>query len=142
MRGKRILNCRCWPNIVWHALNIVKYHNVFYRHTIVRQGLPKHILKQHLQFEVHCWKLCFLDDANIWDFSLKVGFETSCVFLVLQLNKLWHLKIFVVIQVFTYSWNLNFWSTMRLTSSFWWIWCVWIPVLSSNPTLKFVDIKI
>ncbi len=37
-------------------------------------------------------KLCFLDDANIWDFNLKVWFETSCVFLVLKFNKLWHFE--------------------------------------------------
>jgi hypothetical protein len=47
-----------WHKVVgesfkWHALNIVKYHNVLYRHTIVTQGLPRHFLKQHLEFEVH-----------------------------------------------------------------------------------------
>jgi len=46
-----------WHRVVdesleWHALNIVKYHNVFYHHVIATQGLLKHYLKQHLQFEV------------------------------------------------------------------------------------------
>jgi hypothetical protein len=59
-----------WHKVVgesleWHALNIVKYHNVFYRHVIATQGLPRHYLKQRLQFEVHYLKLYFLDDAKI-----------------------------------------------------------------------------
>jgi hypothetical protein len=40
-------------SLKWDALNIVKYHNVLYRHIIVTQGLPRHFLKQHLEFEVH-----------------------------------------------------------------------------------------
>jgi hypothetical protein len=49
----------------WHALNIMKYHNVFYYHTIATQGLLRCSFKQCLQFEVHGLKLCFLHDANI-----------------------------------------------------------------------------
>jgi hypothetical protein len=59
-----------WHKVVgesfeWHALNIMKHHNVFYCHTIAPQELLKCSLKQCLQFEVHYFKLCFLDDANI-----------------------------------------------------------------------------
>jgi len=64
----------------WHALNIVKYHNLFYCHNIGTQGLPRWSLKQCLQFELQCFKLCFLDDASILDFCLKFGFETSYFF--------------------------------------------------------------
>jgi hypothetical protein len=41
---------REWHKVVsepleWHALNIVKYHNLFYRHTIATQGLSKVVLE-------------------------------------------------------------------------------------------------
>jgi hypothetical protein len=75
----------CWCNHVWHkvvgeslewhALNIVKHHNVFYCHTIATQGFPRCFLKKRLQFEVHCLKLCFLDDTKIWDFGFKVALK-------------------------------------------------------------------
>ncbi len=59
-----------WHKVVgesfeWHALNIVKHHNVFYHHIIATQGLPRCSSKQGLQFEVHYLKFCFLDDTKI-----------------------------------------------------------------------------
>jgi hypothetical protein len=66
-------------SLEWHALNIVKHHNVFYHHTIATQGLPRCFLKQHLQFEIHYLNLCFLDDTKIWDFGF---FKASLKLLV------------------------------------------------------------
>ncbi len=65
-----------WHKVVdeslkWHALNIVKHHNLFYHHTIATQGLPRCYLKQCLQIEIHYLNPCFLDDTKIWDFGFK-----------------------------------------------------------------------
>jgi hypothetical protein len=41
----------------WHALKLMKYHNVYYDN-ITTQGLLKQSIKQHLQFEINCLELC------------------------------------------------------------------------------------
>jgi hypothetical protein len=48
----------------WHALNIAKYHNVYYRCTIATQGILRQLFKQCLQFEINCLKLCLLDEET------------------------------------------------------------------------------
>lgn len=47
-------NChKVLGNIInWHAFEIVKYHNVFYHHTVTTQGLLKFSFKQRFQFEI------------------------------------------------------------------------------------------
>jgi hypothetical protein len=47
----------------WHALNIVKYHNVYYHCIITTQGILE-FFKQCLQFEINCLKLCLLDEET------------------------------------------------------------------------------
>jgi hypothetical protein len=119
------VNC-VWHRVVgasleWHALNIVKYPNVFYHHTIATQGPPRCSLKQCLQFEVYYLKLCFLDDIIIWGFSLKVGFETLCVFWFCNSINFDILNALVCIKVFTYSWTLTFslqWEWLQVFDEF------------------------
>jgi hypothetical protein len=75
----------CWINWDWHdvvnnimkcehALEIMKYHNVFYCHTIATQRCSRCSFKESLQFEIVCLKFCFLDGLNIWqDFCKSIN---------------------------------------------------------------------
>jgi hypothetical protein len=49
----------------WHALKIMKYHNVFYCRNIATQGLLKQSFKKHLQFEINCLKLYLLNEEDM-----------------------------------------------------------------------------
>jgi hypothetical protein len=40
----------CGQNFGMEALEIVKFNNAFYHHTIAMQGLPRHSLKAQLKF--------------------------------------------------------------------------------------------
>lgn len=53
-------------NVEWHALEIKKYFNVSYCHTIIAQGFPMLSFKQHLQFEITCLKKFLVDDFDIY----------------------------------------------------------------------------
>jgi hypothetical protein len=124
-----------WHKVVdesleWHALNIVKYHNVFYLHTIVTQGFPRHFWNNicNLKFIVESFAFYMMQtfETLVWRLGLKLHvFFWFCNSINFDI-----LKDFLCIKVFTYSWNLNFWFTLRMTSNFQWIWCVWILELS------------
>jgi hypothetical protein len=44
----------------WKTLEIVKFNNVSYRHTIVKYGLPRLFLKAWLKFELKCLQYCIM----------------------------------------------------------------------------------
>ncbi len=136
-------------SLEWHALNIVKHHNVFYRHNIVTQGFPRRSLKQHLQFEVHYVKLCFLYNIKIWDFDFKVALKLHVFFTFshgdghsnpplnpifgFAVQQFWTFWMTWCAWVYTYSCNPNIWFVARMISSFL---IPWIYVVILNMALK------
>ncbi len=70
-----MLWCHCrinkaWFKVVgktltWKALEIVKFDNTSYHHTIVIQGLPRLSLKAWLKLEVECLQYCIMADDSL-----------------------------------------------------------------------------
>ncbi len=70
-----MLWCHCWINkawfkvvgktLAWKALEIVKFDNTSYRHTIAIQGLPRLSLKSWLKFELECLQYCIMTDDSL-----------------------------------------------------------------------------
>ncbi len=69
----------------WKTLEIVKFNNVSYCHTIVKQGLPRLSLKSWLKFELECLQYCIMrwwfTKFIWWYYNLTFVYDLSlCTF--------------------------------------------------------------
>jgi hypothetical protein len=51
--------------LAWKALEVVKFDNISYHHTIVTQGLSRLSLKAWLKFELESLQYCIMADDSL-----------------------------------------------------------------------------
>jgi len=56
---------KVWSKVVskistWKIVEIVKFNNAYYCHTIAKQGLPRFFPKTWLKFEIKCLQYCII----------------------------------------------------------------------------------